>query len=109
MTYKVAIASLVATGTLLAMFAPTVETASAEPAKFVRCLTTPLTVSSEDHGLWGTTDRTHNAVIGRWQSAVTTQIGTNYANWSNALGGDVNCHRNMFKVVCVATATPCRS
>jgi len=101
-----------AAGALAAIVGPTIPAAlaaSTGQAKFVRCLSTPLTVSSTNHGAWGTTDRTHNDAINEWQSAVSQQIGTNYANWANALGGDVNCRRTLFKVVCVASATPCRS
>jgi len=109
MQIKIALLSLTATAGVLAAFSPAVLPASAEPAKFVRCLTTPIVVSAEDHGLWGTTDRTHDAAISRWQSAASQQIGANYSSWANAIGGDVNCRRNLFKVVCIATATPCRS
>lgn len=109
MKIKIALLSLASTVGLLAAFAPIAQTASAEPAKFVRCLSTPVTVSAEDHGLWGTTDRTHDAAITRWQFAINEQVGTNYSNWANAIGGDVNCRRTLFKVVCVATANPCRS
>ena len=108
MSFNVALFSAAAAATLVAALAQPIATAAASPAKYVRCINTPPTVSAVGHGAWGTEDRTHNGAITEWQSAVSERIGPNYASWSNAIGGDVTCHRELFKVVCVATATPCR-
>ena len=94
---------------LVTAFGLTIPAASAAPGKFVRCLANPLTITSVGHGLWGTDERTTMTAINDWQSTASQRIGTYYANWSNALGGTVDCHRTLFKVTCVATATPCRS
>jgi hypothetical protein len=109
MSLKLSVAGATSALVLAAMFAPAIQPATAASAKFVRCLATPLAVSSSGHGLWGTSERTHGTAINEWQAAVSQQIGTNYANWSNALGGDVSCHRDLFKVICIASATPCRT
>jgi len=109
MALKVAVLAAAASAALIASFGPGVSTASANQAKFVRCLANPLTITSVGHGLWGTDERTTVAAINDWQSTASQRVGNYYANWSNALGGNVNCHRDLFKVVCVASATPCRS
>ena len=104
-----AIAAAALATALVAVLGPSVETASANPAKFVRCLATPLSVSVVGHGLWGTNERMRGVAVNDWQSAASQQIGTYYSSWSNALGGTIDCHRDLFKVTCIATATPCRS
>ena len=109
MALKFAILATATAAALFAAFGPSVQTASATPAKFVRCLAAPLTVTAVGHGMWGTDERMTSTAINNWQSTASQQIGTNYANWSNSLGGTVDCHRALFKVTCVASATPCRS
>lgn len=109
MAVKAAIISAAVATALFAAFGPAIQPASATPAKFLRCLASPLTVTSTGHGLWGTDERTTIKAINDWQSATAQRVGNYYANWSTAAGGTVDCHRDLFKVTCVATATPCRS
>ena len=93
---------------LVATFAPPPPSATAAPAKFVRCLTTPVVVSEVGHGILGVDKRVTAVAIRTWQSAVSQQIGINYGDWSTALGATIACHRDIFKVTCVVSATPCR-
>lgn len=109
MTVKLAVLASACAAVLVATFGPSMPSASATAAKFVRCLATPLAVTAIGHGLWGTDERMTSSAIDTWQSVASQQIGTYYGNWSNALGGTVDCHRELFKVTCIATATPCRS
>ena len=104
-----ALASAAGTLALIATLGPPMPSASAAPARFVRCTTAPLSVSEVGHGILGVDKRVTAIAITTWQMAASQQIGTSYGNWSTALGGTVSCHRDLFKVTCVATATPCRS
>ena len=109
MSVKIAILAVAAASALLAAFGPSALPASAAPAKFVRCMATPLTVTEIGHGILGVDKRLTAKAINDWQLTTSQQDGGYYGNWSNALGGTVDCHRELFTVTCHATATPCRS
>lgn len=94
---------------LMATIGPSMPSATAAPAKFMRCLTTPFSVTEIGHGILGVDKRVTAIAIGTWQAAASQRIGASYGSWSTALGGTISCHRDIFKVTCVATATPCRS
>ena len=110
MALKAALIIAAAAVTLAASFAPPVRTASAaQPAQFVRCIAQALSVTAIGHGILGVDKRVTRVAIADWQNAISQRVGTNYGDWSHSLGARVECHRELFKVTCVATATPCRS
>jgi hypothetical protein len=109
MALKLAALTTIVAGTLVAILLPTGSNSSAEAAQFLRCVANPVTVAAIGSGTWGTSDRVKNEAIASWQAAASQAVGPNYANFSRSVGADVDCHRQMFKVTCVATATPCRS
>jgi hypothetical protein len=109
MALKLAAVATIAAGTLVAMFLPTGYESTAEAAQFLRCVASPVSVVAEGSGTWGTSDRVKNQAIASWQAAASQAAGPNYSDYSHSLGANVDCHRALFKVTCVATATPCRS
>ena len=107
-----ALIATVAAATLVAAFAPSIQSASADTtngAKFVRCLANPISVTAVGHGILGVDKRVSKVAIANWQQAAQQSIGNYYSDWGRSLGARVDCHRSVFEVTCVATATPCRS
>lgn len=109
MALKFAALATIAAGTLVAMFLPTGAESSAQAAQFLRCVAAPVSVVATGSGTWGTSDRVRNEGIAGWQAAAAQSAGPNYADYSHSLGANADCRRSLFKVVCVVTATPCRS
>ena len=109
MALKLAALTVIAAGTLVASFLPSGTQSSAEAAQFLRCVASPISVVATGSGTWGTSDRVRNEGIAGWQAAATQAVGPNYAHYSHSLGANADCHRSLFKVVCVVSATPCRS
>jgi hypothetical protein len=108
MALKLAALATVAAATLVAAFLPTGSGAQANSAQFVRCTATPVSVVSTGSGTWGTSERVKHDAIASWQQSAAQSVGPYYADWTHSLGANVDCHRQLFKVTCVATATPCR-
>ena len=104
-----ALLATVAAATLVAAFAPSIQSASADTAKFVRCTVNAVSVSAVGHGVLGVDKRVSMVAIATWQQTTQANIGVYYSDWSRSLGARVDCHRSLFEVTCVATATPCRS
>lgn len=109
MALKSAAAAVIATGALIAVFFPAGSHATADAAQFVRCTANPISVTAVGRGMWGTTARTTSSAIASWQSTAAQSIGPYYADWTHSLGANIDCHRELFKVTCTASATPCRS
>lgn len=104
-----ALIATVAAATLVAVFTPSIQPASADTAKFVRCTLNPVSVTAIGHGILGVDKRVTKVAIANWQASTQQSIGVYYSDWSRSLGAHVECHRSVFEVTCVATATPCRS
>jgi len=109
MALKFAALAAIAAGTLVATFLPSGEQSSAHAAQFLRCVASPVSVIATGSGTWGTSDRVKNSAIASWQVAAAQAAGPNYADYNHSLGANVDCHRALFRVTCVATATPCRN
>lgn len=109
MALKLAALATIAAGTLVATFLPNGSESSAEAAQFLRCVANPISVVATGNGTWGTNDRVKSAAIASWQAAAAQSVGPNYSDYAHSMGANVDCRRALFKVTCVATATPCRS
>ncbi len=109
MALKVAALAIIAAGTLAASFLPNGSESSAEAAQFLRCVANPISVVATGRGTWGTNDRVRNAAIASWQATAAQSVGPNYADYNRSMGASVDCRRALFKVTCVASATPCRN
>ncbi len=109
MALKLAALATIAAGTLVATFLPSGTDSSAQAAQFLRCVANPVSVVVTGSGTWGTSDRVRNEGIASWQAAAAQTVGPTYSDYGHSLGANADCHRSLFKVTCVVTATPCRS
>lgn len=109
MIVKLAVAALAVTSVAAVALSSAPPTEAAQPAQFVRCVTNPVQATAIGHGILGVDKRVTVIAIANWQSAASQSVGDRYSDWSHALGGRVECHRHIFEVTCLATATPCRS
>ncbi len=109
MALKLVALTSIAAATLVAAFFPTGPRSEASAAQFVRCTANPVSVVATGSGTWGTSARVKQSAIASWQSSAAQSVGPYYADWNHSLGANVDCHRELFKVTCVATATPCRT
>ena len=107
MAMKSALIATITAGVLVALLFPS-QPQPAEAAQFVRCTAAAVTVTTFGEGTWGTSDRVKREAIASWQATTAQSVGPYYADWNHSLGANVDCKRQLFKVTCVATATPCR-
>ena len=109
MALKLAALAALAAGTLVATYFPNGPISKAEAAVFVRCSANLVTAVATNSGAWGTQERTKRQSMQSWSALAAQSAGPYYADWNRALGANVDCKRQLFKVTCIATATPCRS
>lgn len=81
-----------------------------DAAKTLRCVDNSVSAFGMGQGTFGLgTRRARTQAISHWQHRAGASYGRRYADWSKAVGAQVDCKRTLLHVRCMAIATPCRA
>lgn len=101
--------ALVAAGTI-ALSTGILSPASSDAAQLAQCKDRLVTAAGVGHGILGFATRgAKRNAISTWQQMVSLKYGARYATWENAENASVQCGKTLFKVQCLAIASPCQA